>query len=166
MRAEIHWITDAPHGRLAIMPRPRAGEWLHGELASLKSACVDVIVSLLTDGEIDELHLEQEPILREGISLSFLSYPIADRGVPSSTDGFLTLVDRLHAYLLDGRGVAIHCRMGIGRSSLVAACLLVRAGMKPRDAFRSISRDRGFEVPDTEGQIEWVTSIVDRLKTG
>ena len=165
MRAEIHWITDAPHGRLAIMPRPRAGDWLHGELASMQSAGVDVVVSLLTDDEINELHLEQEPTLCEGINLTFVSYPIADRDVPSSIDSFLVLVNRLHVYLQDDRGVAIHCRMGIGRSSLVAACLLVKAGLKPREAFRTISRDRGIDVPDTEGQIEWVASMVDRLKT-
>jgi hypothetical protein len=33
MRSKIHWI-DLPTGfRLAIMPRPRAGDWLVGEIA-------------------------------------------------------------------------------------------------------------------------------------
>ncbi|HUT11081.1 MAG TPA: dual specificity protein phosphatase family protein [Thermoguttaceae bacterium] len=148
------------------MPRPRAGDWLADELASWKSAGVDVVVSLLTDDEISELDLKQEPALCEAIDLTFLSYPIADRDVPSSIDGFLVLVDRLHDYLQNDRGVAVHCRMGIGRSSLVAACLLVKAGLKPRDAFRSISRDRGIDVPDTKDQIEWVESVADQLQMG
>lgn len=164
MPTELHWITDAPYGRLAIMPRPRGGDWLAGELASWKSAGVDVVVSLLTDDEGSELNLQQEPSFCEEIGLTFLSCSIADRDVPSSVDAFLALVNRLHEYLKNGRGVAIHCRMGIGRSSVVAACLLVKAGLKPDDAFRTISRDRGIDVPDTAGQIEWVEFLSEQLR--
>lgn len=45
-----------------------------------------------------------------------------------SVADFLLLVDRLYAYLSSDQGVAVHCRMGIGRSSVVAACLLVKSG--------------------------------------
>ena len=163
MRAELHWITDAPNGRLAIMPRPRAGDWLVDELASWKSAGVDVVVSLLTDDEVTELGLQQEQALSEDLGLTFFSYPIADRDVPSSIDDFLRFADQLHDYLQNGRSVAIHCRMGIGRSSLLAACLLVKSGLTALDAYSSISRDRGIDVPDTKEQIEWVESIAGHL---
>ena len=77
---------------------------------------------------------------------------------------FFAFIDQLHGYLGNGGGVAIHCRMGIGRSSLVAACLLVKSGFLADDAFGSISRDRGMRVPDTLSQIEWVRSIAGRLR--
>ena len=46
--------------------------------------------------------------------------------------------------------------MGIGRSALVAACLLKSQGIGVDEAFAMISRARGFSVPDTEEQREWV----------
>ena len=163
MRAELYWITAAPHGQLAVMPRPRAGDWLADELASWKSAGVDVVVSLLTDEEIAELGLQQEPALCEELGMRFISHPITDRNVPSVVEEFLALANELHDHLLNGHGVAVHCRMGIGRSSLLAACLLVKSGLSTTDAFASISRDRGIDVPDTGDQIEWVNLILSRL---
>ncbi len=96
--------------------------------------------------------------------MTFVSYPIADRKVPTSSDEFFRVVARLGDYLADDRGVAIHCRMGIGRSSLVAACLLVMSGRSARQAFESISRVRGIDVPDTVDQIEWVESMTEQLR--
>ena len=164
MRAELYWLRDTPHGRLAIMPRPRAGDWLADELKSMDSSDVDVVVSLLTHEEIAELGLQNEPALCGEIGLTFISYPIMDRNVPDSITEFLIFVDQIHDYLCDDRGVAIHCRMGIGRSSLVAACLLMKFDFSAENAFRSISRDRGIDVPDTNDQIEWVNSIAGRLR--
>lgn len=164
MRAELYWIHEAPHGRLATMPRPRAGDWLADELTSMQSLGVDVVVSLLTDDEIAELDLQNEPANCANIGLMFISYPIADRTVPTSADDFVTFTNHLHGYLQNGCGIAIHCRMGIGRSSLVAASLLVKSGLSATDAFASISRARGVDVPDTNEQIEWVQSIAGRLQ--
>jgi len=145
------------------MPRPRAGDWLADEMASWKTAGVDAVVSLLTDDEINELELQHEPAVCQALGLMFLASPIVDRDVPSSPEEFLALVDRLDRCLQNDMGVAIHCRMGIGRASLLAACLLVKAGMSVREAFDTISRSRGIEVPDTQYQFNWVASLVDRL---
>ncbi len=50
MRPEIHWI-DLPAGvRLAIMARPRAGDWLDGEIAGWRAEGIGVMVSLLEAG--------------------------------------------------------------------------------------------------------------------
>jgi len=148
------------------MPRPRAGDWLGDELKSLRSLGVDTVVSLLTDDEITELDLRQERAFCEEIGMTFISYPITDRDVPTSIDDFLTFTDQLFDCLCNDRAVAIHCRMGIGRSSLVAACLLVKSGLSVAGAFDSISRARGIDVPDTNDQFEWVASLADRLKNG
>ena len=60
MRPKIHWI-DLPAGvRLAIMPRPRAGDWLDDEVAGWRAEGIDVIVSLLEAGEVRELGLRRE----------------------------------------------------------------------------------------------------------
>ncbi len=166
MQAELYWIASVPHGRLAIMPRPRAGDWLVGELSSLQRSGVDVVVSLLTDDEVADLDLGHEPTRCEELGLTFISYPIADRDVPTSIDDFLAFLDQLHDCLRSDCGVAVHCRMGIGRSSLVAACLMAKTGVSAADAFALISQSRGIDVPDTNAQIEWVASMVAHLRHG
>lgn len=105
MRAELYWIVDVPQGRrLAIMPRPRGGDWLSDELSSWKSSRVDVVVSLLAVDEVADLGLSQEAALCEALEMIFVSFPIVDRGVPSSGEAFLGLVERLHGYLQRPRG--------------------------------------------------------------
>ena len=58
-----------------------------------------------------------------------------------------------------GQSVAVHCRQGIGRSSLIAALLLVSAGVDPEAALAQISQARGCAVPDTLGQRDWIKSF-------
>jgi len=166
MLTELYWITAVPDKKLAIMPRPRAGDWLADELSALRSAGVDVLVSLLVDDEVEELGLENEQALSQDLGMSFISYPIVDRSVPDSPDAFLAFVEKLHSHLAEGRAVAIHCRMGIGRSSLVAGSLLVKSGLSVTEAFECISADRGTDVPDTSNQAFWLQEKVERLRSG
>ena len=51
MKAELS-IVDGPWpGRLAIVPRPRGGDWLEDEVRAWREAGVDIVVSAL---EADE----------------------------------------------------------------------------------------------------------------
>jgi protein-tyrosine phosphatase len=70
------------------------------------------------------------------------------------------LLDQLHSEILQGKAVAIHCRAGIGRTGLVAGCLLHLLGVPGKDIFRVLSRSRGVAVPDTAEQAEWVERYV------
>ena len=57
MLAQLYWI-DAPTGRrLAILARPRGGDWLEDEVRSWRGQGIDVVVSLLTPAEILSLLL-------------------------------------------------------------------------------------------------------------
>src|SRR5262245_11499937 len=118
MRAEIFWIEGVERGRLAVLPRPRGGDWLEDEVRSLRACDVDVLVSLLTAEEVGELDLADEPGCCAACGIEFVSFPFADRSVPQSAADALGLVRRLAALLASGKAVAIHCRQGVGRSSL------------------------------------------------
>jgi protein-tyrosine phosphatase len=166
MKAELYWIDGLPRGRLAIMPRPRSNDWLRDELTSWHASGVQLLVSALSADEVEELALDDEPALCQELGLRFISFPIPDRGVPESKEALLKLAGELSRELAGGAGVGIHCRAGLGRSALVAACLLVKAGLAPAAAFAAISRARGLPVPDTEEQAEWVGSLVSRLRAG
>jgi protein-tyrosine phosphatase len=158
MRAELYPIPDVPDGRLAIMPRPRAGDWLEDEIISWRREGLDVIVSLLQDGEVRELGLEQEQELCERAGLVFLRLPIPDRGLPASRQEVSRLVEAAIGHLRQGRGVGIHCRIGVGRSALIAACVLAALGRPLESAWLAIQQARGLSVPDTIEQKAWVAN--------
>jgi protein-tyrosine phosphatase len=61
--------------------------------------------------------------------------------------------------------VVVHCRAGIGRSSLIAGTVLVRFGIPPEEAWRLITAARGFRVPETPEQGEWLTAFAARGDT-
>ena len=118
MRAELYLIDGVPCGKLAIMPRPRAGDWLAGEIESWQRSGINCVVSLLEPTEVRELGLQDEPQLCEKAGLEFRHFPIPDRGVPHSGEDLSALVESLVRRLREGRGVAIHCRIGVGRSGI------------------------------------------------
>jgi protein tyrosine phosphatase (PTP) superfamily phosphohydrolase (DUF442 family) len=156
MRTELYWIESPWRGRLAIMPRPRGGDWLEDEIASWRRIGIDVIVSALTKEETGELDLARERELCEKAGIEFVSFPVTDRGVPPSAQATLELVRRLEQGLARGEKVAIHCRQGVGRAALLAACVLAVRGIDTESAFTRIAGARGCAVPDTSEQREWV----------
>jgi len=164
MKPEIFWIPEAREGRVAIMPRPRTGAWLEDELKEWRLAGIDIVVSLLTRAEIVKFLLEDEPRLCRDDGMEYLSFPIADREVPEFTSAAIALAKTICEHLKQAKGVAIHCRNGIGRSALIAACVLVNQGMGAQAAFEAIGRARGVDVPDTDEQKEWVEHVAKELQ--
>jgi protein-tyrosine phosphatase len=155
-KAEVHWVPGPWPGRLGIVPRPRGGDWLGDEVRSWRASGLDVVTSLLTPEEVAELELQGEAAQSRQEGLEYYSFPIPDYGVPRSRADLAALVSRLEKSLASGKNVAVHCRQGIGRSSLVVASLLVSAGAEPNEAFRRVEQARGRPVPDTREQREWV----------
>ena len=70
-------------GRLAIIPRPRGGEWLEDEALTWKAQGFDVVVSLLTKDEIAEFDLASEADLVRAQGMLFSELPIPDLRVRS-----------------------------------------------------------------------------------
>lgn len=161
----IYSIEGPWKGRLAIVPRPRGEDWLEDEVQAWRSGGLDVIVSLLTASEAQELSLSDEAALSQANGLRFLQFPIPDYSVPSSFEAVMVLVEELDQALTSGQNVGIHCRQGIGRSSLIAAAVLAGRGIDPAAAFDLVAHARGRPVPDTTEQREFVTKFALYLHT-
>jgi protein-tyrosine phosphatase len=159
MRTEIHWIPGKFPGKIGIMARPRGGEWLTDEIRSACKAGAKMVVSLLEAHEVKEFELDAEEALCLQNSLDFISIPIPDRGVPRGRPEMVHLVDRLKRSVGDGHNVVIHCRQGIGRSSLVAALVLLSLGISADTVFELISQARGSPVPDTPEQRQYALTF-------
>jgi len=158
MRAEMYEIIPCPRGRLAIMPRPRGGNWLKGELASLKFCGVTDLASMLTPAEEIELNLQLEPQFCTELGLRFHRHSVPDHGLPAQP-GFDAFVASLLPILASGGFIAIHCLAGIGRSAVAVAALLCCLGVSAQDAVALISKARGFDVPETEEQLAFIMSL-------
>lgn len=151
----MYWIDSIAPLRLAMMPRPRAGDWLEDEIDGWQREDIAMVVCLLETQEVRDLALDAEKSLRLQRGSVFESLPIPDRGVPSSAQAFQQQIQRIVESLRDSRGAGVHCRAGIGRSALVAACVLARLGQPKARVFEQLTRSRGVGVPDTPEQVAW-----------
>jgi protein-tyrosine phosphatase len=156
--SKIYWIQAECGERIGIMARPRGGDWLEDEIHAWLDAGANVIVSLLEPAEVRELELVAEQSLCLQSGLDFISFPIPDRGIPEGRSAMVQLINRLREAMLSGNGVAIHCRQGIGRSSMVAAIVLLSLGAGD-NVFRTISAARGCDAPDTPEQANYALSF-------
>jgi protein-tyrosine phosphatase len=156
MQPTIYPVERIGSGRLAVMGRPRAGDWASDEFAGLSRLGVTDVVSLLEEAEAREIGLGDEFQYCEAAGIRFRSHPIPDRGVPSSVVEVSRLACQLYHLCAGGASAAIHCRAGVGRSALVSAAVLLHCGFGVADALAAISKARGVPVPDTVEQERWL----------
>jgi protein-tyrosine phosphatase len=156
MDAELYTIHLPEGSIVSFMPHPRGYDWLPGELASYQERGVGMVVSLLTLAELWTSGLVEEGAACHEAGLCFVAFPISDHGVPPFTAETFAIINELAQEARTGTHLAIHCWAGIGRSALITACVLVALGMDVQTVLREISRVRGYDVPETEEQVQWV----------
>ena len=163
MTAGPYWVDGPWLGKLAVAARPRGGDWLHDEVAKWKREGVDAVLSLLESDEERDLDLRGEGDEIQAQGLKFWSLPVADRQPPRSEAQVASLLEQVGDALSSGKDVLVHCRQGVGRSGLIAACLLVKSGMSPGAAVDQVSAARGVTVPETDAQREWIDQFATAL---
>jgi len=156
MWTQLHWVKGPWQGNLALAARPRGGDWLNDEIESWQREGIAHVFSCLTDQEETELNVETEASIVRARGMTFWSFPILDRQVPDSEPLLADVLRELETKLDAGHNVVLHCRQGVGRAGLVAACLLVMHGIEPAAAVRELSAARGLPVPETAEQREWI----------
>jgi protein-tyrosine phosphatase len=124
----------------------------------LAGAGVTDLVSNLMDREAWSLGLEKEAEAAAAVGITFHRHPIPDGGIPVQPE-FDWFIDTLVPVVRKGGFLIVHCLGGIGRSSTTVAAVLVRLGFGPNEAFRAISQARGFPVPETMEQYDFVMGL-------
>lgn len=108
-----------------------SGVWdrdLRADLKRLRERYrISALVSLTEEHELKALGIERlsEMCLEEGIVL--IRFPIRDVSLPSDPDQFYRLTGKLADRLKEGKPIAIHCKGGLGRAGMTAACTAVAA---------------------------------------
>ncbi|MBI4905992.1 MAG: tyrosine protein phosphatase [Acidobacteria bacterium] len=159
MNPTLYWIPGPWKGRLAITSRPRGWDWLEDEVNGWVAQGVHEVVSLLEPQESEELGLAEEAKLAGERGIHLTSFPIPDRGIPASFAKAHDLLCALQRDLSDGRVVAVHCRQSVGRSSLLAAGLLILSGVDADRAVATVAGARGITVPETQEQLAWIRKL-------
>ena len=156
MWTSFYWVNGPWPGKLALAARPRGKDWLEDEIKNWQQAGINTALSLLEPAEELDLGLKDESkqVKRQG--MRFLSLPIPDRQVPNSESELTAILEELDTELSSGKNVVVHCRQGVGRTGLVAACLLVTKGISPGAAIISVASARGIPIPETAEQHNWI----------
>ena len=165
MTCTIFSVASNGDTKIGVMARPSGGGLLHDDIRSIRDQGFSVVVSLLTDAEQRELKLDEEAMLCKKLEVTFHRLPITDLRVPAldeETIEFLAKLRKLHGA---GKSIAVHCRAGIGRSPMIAACLMVSPKCTIHSAFHQLSAARGFAVPETPEQREWAGAYEKLLLT-
>jgi protein-tyrosine phosphatase len=152
----VDFVEELPlPGRLGLTMAPGKKGWsnyggpwdrdLQSDLERLVSVYrTDVLVSLLEPYEFELLEIPDllESARQRGMRVRHLS--IRDVSIPGSEKRgeFEGLVAEIADELKAGRTVVTHCRGGLGRAGLTAACVLVRCGAEPDEAIATVRRFR------------------------
>lgn len=157
MKPYIFEVTRVGAGTLCIMPMPKPnGKRLPESIIFFQRLGIHKIVCLMEADEMHEYGLAQEAALCQQAGIGFVHFPIPDGQLPADVAAFRRLVDELHAELAAGTNMTIHCWAGIGRTGVLAGCILTQAGYAPDTAIQMLTLARGSPVPETMEQYDFI----------
>ncbi|MDP8917227.1 MAG: dual specificity protein phosphatase family protein [Pseudomonadota bacterium] len=141
-------------------------DWITPELAvggSFPTERAEHLARELGVGAVVDLRAEacddEEVLRRHG--LVFLHLPTLDMHAVSPAM-LAAGVDFCRTQLGAGRKLLIHCEHGIGRSALLALCVLVDAGMAPLEALELAKARRALVSPSMAQYEAWSAWLLDR----
>ncbi len=106
-----------------------ASDSLDEDLDWLKQQGIAAVLSLT------ETPLAEETLARHGLAALHLSVPDL---TPPTPEQLMLALEFIDAQRAQGRGVAVHCLMGQGRTGTVLAAFLIRDGASPKEALRTL----------------------------
>ena len=155
--AESYWVV--PDRLLAgRYPGGKSPKEAERRVEAFLEAGFDTFIDLTEAGE-----LPPYDIYLPG-SVQYVRKPIPDHGLPRAREHMAEIQAAIDAALASGRRIYVHCRAGIGRTSLAVACHLIEHGM-PADAalirlnelWRDNERSHTWpDVPETDEQRDYI----------
>jgi protein-tyrosine phosphatase len=149
-------LTFAPGKR---GPSTEGARWerdLDADLDVLVGKGIRTVACLVEAHELDEWGIAALPSASAARGIELLHRPIRDVSVPTLDDA-RRLVNELIARR--DTSILIHCIGGLGRTGLIAGCLLRAIGVAPDEALRRLVAARGTRCPETSEQRRFVTDF-------
>ena len=135
-----------------------------GHLEALADGGAALLLGLTAHQEMAALGLPPAALAARcaALGMAWHHIPIPDMGVAEAAArrAWPALGPRLHRLLDEERAVAIHCRMGLGRTGTLAAIVLVERGLTPAEAIAAVRRARRGSI-ETAAQERWIARWKD-----
>ena len=129
------YLSQAP-GK--VLPKGRDGKSycrdLAADLRSFLATGITAVVCLLNQYELRTLGVDLRKYreISSALGIVLVEFPMVEMAAPDSLESFENeVMQRIASGLLSGQSFLVHCRGGIGRSGLVAACVLLKLGIVP-----------------------------------
>jgi ADP-ribosylglycohydrolase len=161
--ANSYWVLP---GKLLAGEYPGGvnREATRARLRHLLDADIGCFIDLTQPGELEPYSAELP------VDVEYVRNPIVDHGLPERREHMADILDSLWRSLRGRRPVYLHCRAGIGRTGMVAGCLLVERGRSGSEALAELNRlwqqsERSAlwpSVPETQAQVEYVRTWTAR----
>ncbi|WP_158239111.1 cyclin-dependent kinase inhibitor 3 family protein [Uliginosibacterium sp. TH139] len=124
-------------------PGSISGDWdrdLGLDLQVVKDWGAEIVLTLLEDFEFTQVGVEELGSQVEKLGMHWLHLPIPDKHSPTASFApqWQIAGPLLHACLLRGGKILIHCMGGIGRTGTIAAQILMERGMGVAEAMTAI----------------------------
>jgi ADP-ribosylglycohydrolase len=164
--AAVSIAVPLPNSYWVLPGRLLAGEYPGGttlemtreRLSRLLAAGIDCFLDLTQPQEIAPYDASLPP------EVDYLRCSIRDHATPADPREMTEILACLRGALREGRVVYLHCRGGIGRTGMVAGCLLVEQGFSGEEALLELNRlwrqsarsGQWPTVPETDDQVEYV----------
>jgi protein-tyrosine phosphatase len=134
-------LPAAIPGRLLLHSMPGRYEALERVWHQVRNDAVHAIVCLAEKDEVHEKSYEYALALETGeVPCLVLPFEVPDRGAPEDRDGFWQLAVDVAKRLQSGQTVLVHCAGGVGRTAMLAICVLLALGEAAGDARSVVSR--------------------------
>lgn len=125
------------------------------DLEAMRSAGVVRLILLVEDGELQNWGDAEIVALGEAAGVDVKRHPIPD-GAPAASAAEMDLIlDEIDEARSEG-DVAVACMGGVGRTGMVAACALLRAGRSAGEAIARVREVRHPTAVETRAQERFV----------
>lgn len=141
-----------------------SGNWnrdLTSDLTRLRGEChADTLVSLIEDSELKALEIENLEDECRNHSIELIRFPLPDVSVPPLLKSFAGLIREIVKRLRQDKTVVVHCKGGLGRAGLAAACSIVAANdnkISGEQAIKIVRAARGAGAVETKEQEKFIS---------
>ena len=143
---------------LALHSAPGLEGDLTGDLQTLKQQGVSAMITTLTDEELQRFGIAGLGPEAESQGIAWQHLPVKDKSLPDEAfeHHWPQAMEQLLPRLLGGERVSVHCRGGTGRTGLVAARLLLAAGIPLSEVVEAVRQARPGALASEE-QVEYLS---------
>ncbi|XP_046337509.1 cyclin-dependent kinase inhibitor 3-like [Haliotis rufescens] len=133
---------------------------LNNDLKCLQNSGVKEVFTLCTKGELNKYRVPNLLHDFSGSNITVHHYPFPDGQVPPSSS-LLKMVEELRVNIMNQKKSLIHCFGGLGRSCLVAVCLMMvmDESISPEDAIDKARQLRGAAAIQSVKQYNFINDF-------